>query len=340
MHIFVWGSILIWLVAIPITNAPGLYGLIGLFEYLGVSFEVIPSATFWLYLPLVTSIALLPTIMFRSIRLDVDPHIVDDVRLLQKKEGMKLFKRRKFRRKTVEAGVKQESVKRRSATGYAFSHTEGYGQMITTGHIFGMNEDEIFAERQRRISTIISAPPSCPETPSKEPGSTLKSSLIIGGVTATAAIVTHGIVQEESGNATKEVDVEIHKVDLPEDEKSQDKQSPVVEEKNVRVHIDVTEEEAMESGSDGVSTDDKRGSETPPKDAAYEVEGSRSLLLPEKKDGSSSDGEGESNLTEEVRPGSDDPPVAMNLPGSVEDGPSSDGDQEEEGTANDQEVLL
>ena len=344
MHVFIWGSILVWLVAIPITSAPGLYGFIGLFEYLGVAYEVIPSATFWFYLPLVTAIALAPTIIFRVIRLEADPHTVDDVRLLQHKEGRRLFKRPKFRRKPMEAAVTQNSPKR---TGYAFSHTKGYGQMITTGHIFGMNENEVFEEHQRRISMIVSNPTS---PASKEPGSALKASLAIGGITVTAAIVTHGVVHN---NEKQEVGVEIHNIDTSEDGKTETecgskenevgskvKQSPVIEERNVKVHIDLTEEEDVESASNDETPVDNKKGEMSSDDSTQENDGSRVLLMLTKKDSSGSEGKRETNLIEEATVSSNNPPVSINLPGSVEEGPSSDVEEKDKGGASDDKKVL
>ena len=343
IHVFIWGSILIWLVAIPITNAPGLYGFLGLFEYLGVAYEVIPSATYWFYLPLVTAIALAPTIIFRVIRLETDPHIVDDVRLLQHKEGRRLFKRTKFRQKPMEAAVRQTSPER---TGYAFSHTEGYGQMITTGHIFGMNENEVFEEHQRRISMIVSNPTS---PASKEPGSALKASLAIGGLTVTAAVVTHGVIHNDG---KQEVGVEIHNIDTLEDGKtetecgskenevgSKGKQSPIIEERNVKVHIDLIEEEDVESASNDETPMDNKKGEMSADDSSQQKYGSRVLLT--KKDSSGSEGERETNLIEEDRVSSNNPPVSINLPGSVEEGPSSDVEEKDKnGTSDDKKVLL
>ena len=333
-----------WLVAIPITSAEGLYGIIGLFEYLGVAFEVIPSATFWFYLPVVTAIALAPTIIFRVVRLEADPHIVDDVRLLQHKEGRRLFKRPKFRQKPMEAAVTQKSPKR---TGYAFSHTEGYGQMITTGHIFGMNETEVFEEHQRRISMIVSNPTS-PD--SKESYSALKASLAIGGITVAAAVVTHGIVHD---NGKQEVGVEIHDIDTSEDGKtktecgskgnevgSKGKQSPVIEERNIKVHIDLTEEENVESASDDKTPMDNKRGEMSSDDGTQDQDESRVLLLPTKKDSSGSEGERETNLIEEARVSSKSPPVSINLPGSVEEGPSSDVEEKDKGGASDDKKVL
>lgn len=151
MHVFVWGSILVWFVAIPSTSSQTFYS--SFFRYGGVAFEVLGTATFWFYLPLATIIALAPTILFRLVNLYRSPTYVDFVRLKEKKDGKKIFKRRKLKRK----GHSTHSMKR---TGYAFAHQEGYGALITTGHIFGMDEENVRAEHLRRQSTFLSRSPS------------------------------------------------------------------------------------------------------------------------------------------------------------------------------------
>ena len=283
-HIFIWGSILSWLVVIPISSTSGLYGLIGFFQYAGVAFEVIRSATFWFYVPLATIVALTPTIIFRTMRLDFDPHIIDDVRLVQKNEGRKLFKRLKFHRKPADSVIARAPSTKR--TGYAYSHTEGYGQMISTGHIFGMNEEEVIRERQKRISMIVSNPASGTGTPTKEPFSPTKAAFVAAGVVS--AVVTHGIVTEDREDA------KVH-VDIHEESKTGDGSSPINEGKLKVNFVD----EADENNS------------------------SRALLLPGQKDDSLEESEGRgSSVTIEVEE-DDPPPVSMNLPGSVES-PTSD----------------
>ena len=196
MHIFVWGSILSWLVVIPIAGTGAFYDLLpGLLRYVGVAFEVLSSATYWIYLPIVTVAALAPTIIFRIMRVDVNPHIVDDVRLLQSQEGRKFFKHVRLRRKPPpDSATRRPSVRR---SGYAFSHTEGFGELISSGRIFGMNEEEVFAEHQRRLSTIISNPTSRAMSP---PSDVIK------------VTPTHEIVQVREAHK-KEMDAEIHEVD-------------------------------------------------------------------------------------------------------------------------------
>ncbi len=186
MHLFVWGSILSWLVVIPITSTELFYNIPGLFRYVGVAFEVLSTATFWIYLPIATVAALAPTIIFRIMRIDLDPHIVDDVRLLQDQQGRKLFKRIKLRHKREDTASRPHSIRR---SGYAYSHTEGFGDLISSGRIFGLNEEEVSAEHRRRLSTIISNPTSRAASP---PNSV---------VTVTS---THEIIQVQEASSKKE----------------------------------------------------------------------------------------------------------------------------------------
>ena len=196
MHLFVWGSILSWLVVIPIASTGLFYDLVpGLFRYIGVAFEVLSSATFWIYLPIVTIIALAPTIIFRIMRVDIAPRIVDDVRLLQVQQGRKrLFKRFRLHHKHEDKPSRPRSVKR---SGYAYSHTEGFGELISSGRIFGLNEEEVLAEHRRRLSTIISNPTSRAASPPND---------------VVRATPTHGIVHVREANNKKEnlLDVEVH----------------------------------------------------------------------------------------------------------------------------------
>lgn len=167
MHIFVWGSILSWFIVLPITSSEAFYSFTffaNFFTFAGVFYEVFLSATFWFYWPLATVIALGPTIIFRTLRLDLDPHLVDDVRLKMKKEGKRLFRRLMIRKKPPL--IRTPSTYQRS--GYAFSHQEGFAKLILSGRLFGLAEDRVARERRNRISTIIRSAPSTPVLPRKE----------------------------------------------------------------------------------------------------------------------------------------------------------------------------
>lgn len=149
MHILVWGSILIWFVIIPITSSPGFYS--SFFQYGGVAYKVLSTTDFWFYLPIATVVALFPTIFSRLVTLYRQPTYVDFVRLKERKEGEKLFKRKTVRRRPVTA--RSGTLKR---SGYAFAHQEGFADLISTGHIFGLDSDHVQAEHFRRRSILIS----------------------------------------------------------------------------------------------------------------------------------------------------------------------------------------
>ena len=154
-HVFVWGSILAWFVVLPITSSPGFYiAGIGVFEFdfLGVFYEVFQTATFWFYWPLACIVALGPTIVFRTLRLDLSPTLIDDVRLKMKKDGRKSFTRELFKKKLPR--ISFASIKER--TGYAFSHEGGFGKLLLSGRMFsGQSEEQVYRERENRISKII-----------------------------------------------------------------------------------------------------------------------------------------------------------------------------------------
>ena len=151
MHIFVWLSIASWFVVIPVTSTAAFYGTF--FQFGGVANQVLSTAVFWFYLPLSAIIALLPTIVFRFVKLYRQPTFVDLVRLKQKSEGGKsaVFQRLKFKRK-VE---KKMEVKEKPRTGYAYSHQQGFAPLITTGLIFGMNTEEVEREQLSRRQSVI-----------------------------------------------------------------------------------------------------------------------------------------------------------------------------------------
>lgn len=161
---FLWGSILAWFAVLPITSSPGFYVAgIGVFEFdfLGVFYEVFWTATFWFYWPLASIVALGPTIVFRTLRLDLSPTLIDDVRLKMKKDGRKSFRRELFKKKLPRISFSLADVKQR--TGYAFSHQGGFGKLLLSGRMFGgQSEEQVYRERENRISKIIRSAPCSP----------------------------------------------------------------------------------------------------------------------------------------------------------------------------------
>lgn len=196
MHLFVWGSIIAWFVVIPFMSAGPVYsGFLPLFAlYAGVAIEVLGSATFWFYWPLAVMVALSPTICSRITRLDLDPHLVDDVRLLQNKEGRSIFTHQKPSRKP---SFRAQSVKR---SGYAFAQEEGYGKMIASGKIFGQDEQEVQKKHSQRLSQLIVTNPPTP-TRTASPYS------VAAGVEASLTLASSVLVSNEVHQVTVEIDV-------------------------------------------------------------------------------------------------------------------------------------
>ena len=178
-------------------------GFLAAFDfYGGVGIEVLKTATFWFYVPLAVMVALTPTIITRILKLDLNPHLVDDVRLLQKKDGPQLFTRRKIKRKTPSIRGRSGSVHR---TGYAFAQEAGFGTMITNGRAFGMDQEEVQQERHRRMSQLImSHPPTPTRSTSPNVASGLEASL---GVAASMAISQGEVEVEVHVESPLEVDV-------------------------------------------------------------------------------------------------------------------------------------
>ena len=153
---------------LSITSSPALY-IVGIntlrFDFLGVLYEVIQTATFWFYWPLATVIALGPTIVFRTLQLDLRPGLIDDVRLKMKEDGPKLFRRAMLKKKLPRISL--SAVKER--TGYAFSHQGGFGRLILSGRMFsGQSEEQVLKEREQRLSVLIRSASTSPVPPHKE----------------------------------------------------------------------------------------------------------------------------------------------------------------------------
>ncbi len=192
MHLFVWGSILSWFVVIPFMSASVVYsGFLPVFDfYGGVALEVLGTATFWFYWPLAAMIALAPTIITRILKQDLSPHLVDDVRLLQNKEGTQLFTRPKIHRKSP-------SIRRGSSvhrTGYAFAQEPGFGRMIVSGRAFGLDKTQVQEQQHRRLSQLITSNSPSPTHPSSQ---SIREGIGASLTVAASLAISRGAVEVE-----------------------------------------------------------------------------------------------------------------------------------------------
>ena len=99
------------------------------YEYQGVAFQVWASAPFWFTLILTNVILIVPVVAYRFYMTNVKATLSDRVRMKQRLTKAKARREIPFFRRA--------STFRRSArsmrSGYAFAHTEGFGELITSG---------------------------------------------------------------------------------------------------------------------------------------------------------------------------------------------------------------
>lgn len=125
-HIVIWGSIAFYFAMTLIFNSR----LIRV-QYLGVFRKALSIPAFWFTLALVLVILLVPVLAHRFYKLDTQPNLSDKCRYIQR-----LSRRRT---KPIEPQLRRYSSARKSRrsirSGYAFSHQEGFGNLITSGMI-------------------------------------------------------------------------------------------------------------------------------------------------------------------------------------------------------------
>ena len=98
--------------------------------YTGSGRSVWSSPKFWFALILTNVVVLLPIIAYRFFSIDTEPTLIDRVRLKQrisKSKSSEMSKRHSSRRRSTRSFAR---------SGYAFSHQEGFGELITSGKNF------------------------------------------------------------------------------------------------------------------------------------------------------------------------------------------------------------
>lgn len=125
-HIVIWGSVAFFFAMTLISNSPRIR-----VQYYGVFRKVLSTPAFWFTLFLTLVILLVPVIAYRFYKFDVMPTLADRCRFIQR------ISRR--RAKPIEIQLRRRSSVRKSRrsirSGYAFSHQEGFGNLITSGMI-------------------------------------------------------------------------------------------------------------------------------------------------------------------------------------------------------------
>lgn len=123
-HIVIWGSVAFFF-AMTLTFNSRIIRV----QYLGVFRKALSTPLFWITLLLVLVILLVPVVAYRFYQLDVYPTLADRCRYIQR------MSRRRTR--PAEPQLRRRSSVRKSRrsirSGYAFSHQEGFGNLITSG---------------------------------------------------------------------------------------------------------------------------------------------------------------------------------------------------------------
>ncbi|XP_058028464.1 phospholipid-transporting ATPase ID-like isoform X2 [Ahaetulla prasina] len=124
-QLFLWGSLAIYFVITFTLYSDGTYQIFtSSFPFVGTARNILSQPKVWLAICLCVSLCVLPVIGFRFLKMQFMPSLSDQVvrkvRQLRKAPGPPALKR-----------YLQRSASRRS--GYAFSHQQGFGALITSG---------------------------------------------------------------------------------------------------------------------------------------------------------------------------------------------------------------
>ncbi|XP_074488577.1 putative phospholipid-transporting ATPase IM [Sebastes fasciatus] len=145
-HVFIWGSLIVYFAILFAMQSDGMFGIFpSNFPFIGAARNCLSEKSVWLVILLTTVVCVVPGLVVSFLRVDLFPTPTDKVRHLQqsrKRPGPQEQNLRRVRR----------TSSRRSA--YAFSHQQGYGELITSG-------------KNMRMSTVSSArsPERAPHSP-------------------------------------------------------------------------------------------------------------------------------------------------------------------------------
>ena len=148
-HVVIWGSIVFYFALTFVFYSDLLFG----YTYVGTARAVMSTASFWLTLVLSVTVLLVPVVAERFYAADTRPTLVDRVRLRQRRQRQRAAGGRGAR----DQVLRRHSTLRRSArslrrSGYAFSHAEGFGRLITSGVNMRANMRPASAAGGRRAS--------------------------------------------------------------------------------------------------------------------------------------------------------------------------------------------
>ncbi|NXJ71650.1 AT8B2 ATPase, partial [Rostratula benghalensis] len=124
-HFFIWGSLAAYFAILFAMHSDGLFQMFpNQFRFVGNAQNTLAQPTVWLTIALTTVVCIMPVVAFRFLKLDLKPQLSDTVRYTQLVRKKQKTQHRCMRR-VGRAGSRR--------SGYAFSHQEGFGELIMSG---------------------------------------------------------------------------------------------------------------------------------------------------------------------------------------------------------------
>ncbi|XP_013876978.1 phospholipid-transporting ATPase ID [Austrofundulus limnaeus] len=135
-HLFVGGSLVVYFVLLFAMQSDGLFSLLqSNFPFMGTARNSLSERCVWLVILLTTVVCVVPGLVVSFLRANLFPTLTDKVRRLQ---------RCRKKQRPQEQSLRRVSRRSSRRSAYAFSHQEGYGELITSG-------------KNMRTSTVSSA---------------------------------------------------------------------------------------------------------------------------------------------------------------------------------------
>ncbi|XP_066194014.1 phospholipid-transporting ATPase ID isoform X1 [Sylvia atricapilla] len=124
-HFFIWGSLAAYFAILFTMHSDGLFQMFpNQFRFVGNAQNTLSQPTVWLTIALTAVVCIVPVVAFRFLKLDLKPELSDTVRYTQ------LVRKKQ---KTQHRCMRHTGRVGSHRSGYAFSHQEGFGELIMSG---------------------------------------------------------------------------------------------------------------------------------------------------------------------------------------------------------------
>ncbi|EYC40857.1 hypothetical protein Y032_0593g406 [Ancylostoma ceylanicum] len=172
-HFVIWGSVIFYLLlafliyeGLPVSLLAKTSSTVSY----GVAWKTMATPQFWFSILMVAVILLLPVMLNRFFWLDTHPSFADRLRV-RKKLGKRAVGREKEDKKPAftRSAATRRSVRGSLRSGYAFSHTQGFGDLILKGKLF-KNVEQIRNKNGLRsprtgLTPVVETPPMMTPVP-------------------------------------------------------------------------------------------------------------------------------------------------------------------------------